>query len=231
MTKSPEICRLDYLIGTLATAYKGLITSLVLKDFCISELQDSTVIKGTILAIPEGTYEASLMRDGSELSRTILRKGYMELTANLSLIRSVRRLQIDITQKGKHIGTFLLKRERPDDFFATAFELSEEIQNLDLSRLTAGVRDKPGLINEAENIVAGMLSSKRDWVALSEKVNSFSKELFWENRETYYQCFDIFAILLLKSLTHIDARGFSNQMQNFISFLNLPFKRENTQNR
>src|ERR1700690_1389429 len=173
MTKSADICRLDYLIGTLATAYKGLITSLVLKDFCISELQDSTVIKGTILAIPEGFYEAYLMREGSELCRAPLRMGHMELTADTNLIRSIGRLQIDIIQKGKHIGTFLLKRESSDDFFATAFEISEEIRNLELIRLTAGVQDKPGLLSEAENIVASMLSSKRDWAALSEKINSF----------------------------------------------------------
>jgi len=231
MTEPAEICRLDYLVGTLATAYKGLITSLVLKDFCISELQDGTVIKGTILAAPEGNYEACLMLEGSELCRTLLRKGYMELTADTNLIRGVGRLQIDIIQKGKHIGTFLLKRERPDDFFTTAFELSEEVRSLDLNRLTDGVRDKPGLFSEAENIVAGMLSSKRDWPTLSENINSFSKELFWENRETYYHCFDIFAILLLKALTHIDARGSSKQTANFISLLELPLEREEDPNK
>ena len=231
MTKSAEICRLDYLVGTFATAYKGLITSLVMKDFCMSEVQDNTVIEGTILAMPDGTYEAYLMRDGSELSRTFLRKGYMELTADTTLIRSIGRLQIDIIQKGKHIGTFLLKRESPDDFFATAFEISEEIRNLDLARLTAGVRDKPGLLSEAENIVASMLSSKRDWAALSEKINSFSKELFWENRETYYHCFDIFTILLLKAWPHIDEQGSSKLTANFISLLELPLEREEDLNK
>ena len=55
MTEEKTICTLDFLIGTLATAYKGTITSLVLKDFCVLEKDSSTVFKGTVLSIPEGT--------------------------------------------------------------------------------------------------------------------------------------------------------------------------------
>jgi hypothetical protein len=42
-----DICSLDYLIRTLATAYKGVITALVVKDFCMTEEGDSVTLKGT----------------------------------------------------------------------------------------------------------------------------------------------------------------------------------------
>jgi hypothetical protein len=71
-----DICSLDYLVGTLATAYKGVITSLAVKDFCINEEDDSATLKGTLLSLPVGAYEASLIRNGVELARTALAQGY-----------------------------------------------------------------------------------------------------------------------------------------------------------
>ena len=56
MTTYGDICRLDYLVGTLATAYKGLITSLVMKDFCVNVGNGSALIKGKIIAMPAGEY-------------------------------------------------------------------------------------------------------------------------------------------------------------------------------
>ncbi|MBI5074328.1 MAG: hypothetical protein HZB62_04070 [Nitrospirae bacterium] len=150
----------------------------------------------------------------------------MELTADTKKTSSAASLQIDIIQQGRHIGTFLLKRAHPNEFFTSAFELSAEAQEINLSCLTVGVRNKPGLLNDAESIIAGFLSSKRDWKTLSEQVNSFSKDLFWGNREAYYLCFDTFAILLLKALVQTDARVSGKLAANFISLLELPLEKE-----
>ncbi len=130
MTEEKTICTLDFLIGTMATAYKGTITSLVLKDFCVLEKDSSTVFKGTVLSIPEGMYQASLMHAGIELSRSNLQNGYFELRADIEVARNASQLQIDIVQNGRHIGTFLLKKEKSDDVFISALELSEEIKDI-----------------------------------------------------------------------------------------------------
>ena len=53
MTEFFDICRVEYLMGNLATAYKGTLTSLILKDFCITETDDITTMGGTILSMPE----------------------------------------------------------------------------------------------------------------------------------------------------------------------------------
>ena len=81
MYTANDICSLDYLIGTLSTAYKGVITSLAAKDFCMTEEGEATTLKGTILSIPEGQYEASLIRSGTELARAKLENGHFELKA------------------------------------------------------------------------------------------------------------------------------------------------------
>ncbi len=70
-----DICHLNYLVGTLATAYKGVIKSLVVKDFCITDSGATTMVKGAVLAMPPGNYEASLNKSGVELSRVDLQQG------------------------------------------------------------------------------------------------------------------------------------------------------------
>jgi hypothetical protein len=42
-----DIYSVDYLIGTLASAYEGVITSLLVKNFCMTEEGDSVTLKGT----------------------------------------------------------------------------------------------------------------------------------------------------------------------------------------
>ena len=54
MNTANDICSLDYLIGTLSTAYKGVITSLVAKDFCMTEEGEFITLKGGILSMPAG---------------------------------------------------------------------------------------------------------------------------------------------------------------------------------
>ena len=112
MSGTTDICRLDYLVGTLATAYRGLIISLVMKDFCMTGTDGSTLVKGTILSMPQGDYEASLIHEGKELSRSGLNEGFFEIEAASGLIAQAKNLQVDIIQNGRHIGTFLLKKEK-----------------------------------------------------------------------------------------------------------------------
>src|SRR3990172_12965061 len=128
MSGTVDICRLDYLVGTLATAYRGLIISLVMKDFCMTGTAGSTIVKGTILSMPPGEYEASLMHEGKELARSGMNEGYFELEAASGLIARASNLQVDIIQNGRHIGTFLLKKEKEGGFFSSALELSRDIQ-------------------------------------------------------------------------------------------------------
>ncbi len=173
-----DICSLDYLIGTLATAYKGVITSLVMKDFCMTEEGNSATLKGIILSMPEGDYEACLIQSGAELSRTVLERGYFELKAGSERVKNARDLQIDIVQRGRHIGTFLLKKESTDGVYISAMELSDELKGMDLKRLTTPLLDKMGLLQKGEEIISKILSTKKDWSAFSDKLNGFSIDLF-----------------------------------------------------
>ena len=110
MTNTNEICRLEYFYGTLATAYKGIIPSLTAKDFCMIEEGGFVTLKGTIMAMPEGDYDSRLMHEGKELSRSALRNGSFDFKVDAIRIREAKNLQIDVVQKGRHVGTFLLKR-------------------------------------------------------------------------------------------------------------------------
>src|SRR5512135_3117159 len=130
MAETKEICRLEYLYGTLSTAYKGVIISLAAKDFCMIEESGHVTLKGTVLAMPAGDYDSRLMHEGKELARSALRSGYFEFKLDESKIRMAKNLQIDIVQKGRHVGTFLLKRERTDEFYTSAVELSEDLRDL-----------------------------------------------------------------------------------------------------
>jgi hypothetical protein len=65
MKTANDIYSVDYLIGTLATVYKGVITSLMVKNFCMSEEGNSVTLKGTILPMHEGNQEACLIQSGA----------------------------------------------------------------------------------------------------------------------------------------------------------------------
>jgi pyruvate,orthophosphate dikinase len=221
-----DICRLDYLAGTIATAYKGMVNSLVVKDFCMTEEDDTTTLKGTILSMPEGDYFATLMHDGTELAKTALEKGFFKFVVESHTIGRARNLRIDIGQNGRHIGTFLLKRERPDDFFASAIEISEETRGLNLRLLTSSLGDKIGLLQKAEEIVAGILSTKKDWKKLSEEINSFSKDLFWYERQTFYRTYRILSRYSLKASEYADAASREKMITNFLFLIELPLEKE-----
>ncbi len=231
MTGPLDVCRLEYLTGTLATAYKGLVTSLVLKDFCMTETDGSMTVKGTVLSMPEGRYRASLIHEGIELSRAEIQNGFFELSAAADDIRKARNLQIDILQNGRHIGTFLLKREKAGEFFTSALELSEEMKKVNLSLLTAAIKDKPGLLKDAEDIVSHLAAKERDWKKLSEEINSFSKDIFWIDRDAHSRCYDILVTFSRRAAENVDAALSAKAAANFISLIALPLEHETDQKR
>jgi len=69
MEDLPDICALDYLVGTLATAYKGSLQSLICRDFCIKQAPQGLVFTGRILALPSGNIQACLIQSGREIDR------------------------------------------------------------------------------------------------------------------------------------------------------------------
>jgi ABC-type uncharacterized transport system substrate-binding protein len=86
--------------------------------------------------MPVGEYEASLNQSGIELARSALRRGYFEIMSDRRRIAAARDLQIDIIQSGRHIGTFLLRKESAGGFYISAVKLSAEPAGIDLTRLT-----------------------------------------------------------------------------------------------
>jgi pyruvate, orthophosphate dikinase len=224
-----EICSIDYLIGTLATAYKGLITSLVVKDFCMLEREGSVVLKGTILSMPAGNYQASLIQQGTELARSAVKEGYFEFEVGSGLLKDARNLQIDIVQDGRHIGTFLVKKESRNTFLTSALELSEDLRGVDFRLLTSLLREKPGLLENAEDIISGMLSSKKDWAKLSEKMNGFSKDLFWFDRNAYYKWLGLLTRWSVKACSILE--GTNKPTWNTLFLIDLPLENESDMQR
>jgi pyruvate,orthophosphate dikinase len=225
MAVSHDICSLGYFAGTLATAYRGTITSLVAKDFCMSG-DDPIVVRGTVLAMPEGDYEASLVRSGAQLARAVLAKGYFELRVPRAVIEEARELQIDILQAGRHIGTFLLKQERTGGSYRSAVELSEDIAGADLQRLTAPIRGQVGLLRRAEEIIAQIHSTKKDWSAFSEKLNSFAIDVFWSAPVVFYGAFDLLAQFLLVAAENANLALSAKPVFNYVGLLALPLDKE-----
>jgi pyruvate,orthophosphate dikinase len=231
MGEEKTVCYLDYLIGTLATAYRGLITSLVLKDFCMLDRDGLTSLKGTVISVPAGSYQASLIHQGVELSRSDMREGYFELSSASDLIEKAKNLQIDVLQNGKHIGTFLLKREKREGFFISALELSDEVKDVDFTHLAGRLRNKVGLSKKSEEIISEILSTKKDWKKLSEKINSFSKDLFWFDRESYYVWYEVLVRWSLKACEGIDSRDLSKAVSNVMALVELPLEKETDRQR
>lgn len=185
MGKATDICFLDYLVGTLATAYKGLITSLIARDFCITAKDDTTEFKGTVISIPEGKYIICLMQGGIEITRDEIREGFFRLTADLKLIETAGNLQLDIVQNGRHIGTFLLKKETVGGIYASAIEkhlengvestlLLDDIRSLDIHLLDREKMLTVFFDTLTENI--SLISDKDLTFALSE-LKDISSEL------------------------------------------------------
>ena len=214
-------CRLDYLVGTIATAYKGNIGSLVAKDFCMTDDGNETSFQGTILAMPQGEYEAVLNQSGAELSRSVLRSGVFSFSADSRRIAATRDLQIDIVRSGRHVGTFLLKKENNGGLYLSAVELSEDLAGMDLTRLTSPVKDKPGLLWKAEDIVSRILSTKKDWAAFSEDLAVFARDLSWSEPAGFERAFGVLVRFMLLAAERTAGADRSKPVSNYIDLLDL----------
>jgi pyruvate,orthophosphate dikinase len=221
-----EICSLEYLIGTLATAYKGMITSLVARDFCILDGDGAAVLKGTVLAMPEGDYHAVLKHEGIELARAEIRRGLFELKAESKVVRESANLQIDIVQRGRHIGTFLLRKEQGDNLFISALELSEEVKGLKFGALSGRLRQKPGLLQKGEHIISEILSTKRDWGKFSEEIQSFSNDLFWYDRDSYYAWSEALMRFAFMAAEKVGPGEKGKTLENVLSPIGLALEKE-----
>ncbi len=221
-----DICSLDYLIGTLATAYKGLITSLIAKDFCMTESEAKVTLKGTVLSMPEGAYQAFLMQGGIELARAEMRGGFFEFLVDSEKVRYGRNLQIDIVQRGRHIGTFLLSQEQSGSMYRSALELSEDLKGINFHQLTVFLREKPGLFKRSEEIISKVLSTKKDWRKFSEEINSFAKDLFWSEREAFYFWYGILVDYSHKAAEAVDSAFREKPVENFLFLIELLLENE-----
>jgi pyruvate,orthophosphate dikinase len=226
VSEQTDICTLDYLVGTIATAYKGMITSLVAKDFCISSGDDKTVFKGTVISLPEGTYNISLMHGGHEVIRSSLREGYFELEAETTLTSTAGNLQLDVTQNGKHIGTFLLRKETSSDFYSSAMELSEELRDINFRYLNEQLHGHAGLQKKAESIISAVLSTKKDWKKLSDDINTLSKDLFWTDTDAFINWYELFVRFSARSAKNARKKFESKALSNLLNLMELPLEKE-----
>ena len=226
MHTTNDLCNLDYFVGTLSTAYKGPMRALAAKEFCMQEEGMRTIVKGTVLSMPDGDYEASLIRSGAELARTRLVAGYFALEAESAAVKEARDLQIDILQQGRHLGTFLLKREKGLGFYVSALELSQELQGLDLKQLTVLLRDKIGLQRKAEDLVTRILSAKKDWDGFSELLHGFAIDIFWDARDAFFASFAILVRFSLKAAREADVSVSTKSLANALDMIGLPLADE-----
>lgn len=229
--KGAPLCSLEYLVGTLATAYKGLVTSLIVKDFCVTEEDAAATITGTIISMPEGEYQTSLMHEGKELARSDVRGGSFTLRAESGLFKKARNLQIDVIQKGRHIGTFLLKKEKPDAFFTSAVELSHDLKDLDVARLMAPLQGNVGILRNAEAIITKVFSTRRDWKKLSEDIHRFSKDLFWLGSDAHDIWYPVLVRWSVAASSRLVKTGWDKAIFNLLSLIELPLDKETDKTR
>jgi pyruvate,orthophosphate dikinase len=226
MSDKNNICVLDYLVGTLATAYKGMITSLVIKDFCIAEKDGLTALTGSIIAVPQGRYQICLLHDGVTIAREELQDGYFALNVESPVIEKARNLQLDIVQNGKHIGTFLLKKESQGGVYVSAVEISRDLQGINFKVLGESVADKTRLREKAESIISAVFSTKKKWEILSEDINTFSKDLFWYARDVFYLWQNLFIRFLMRAWENVEDSSKKRALSNFVSLIELPLDKE-----
>ncbi len=226
MPEKTDICTLDYLVGTLATAYKGMVTSLAAKDFCILSDDYTTIFKGSIISLPDGDYAISLMKGGNEVLRKSLKDGYFELETENSLISEAGNLQLDITQNGKHIGTFLLKKEKAGGFYSSAMELEEELRGINFRFLNDQLRDHKGLQKKAESIISSVLSTKKDWKKLSDEINTLAKDLLWADLDTFINWYEFLVRFSVRSAQNAQKEFESKTLSNVLNLIESPLEKE-----
>lgn len=217
MSFKNEICFFDYLIGTLSTAYKGSLKSLICKDFCIKADDNRVVFSGKIISLPEGKTEACLIEAGNEIERVEILDGAFELFTTKEIFETAPSLQIDIVQQGRHIGTFLLKRESHHGNFISAVELSRDLEGINLRRLNESVQDKPGLREKSEKIISNIASTKRDWASLSEEIALFMHDLFWHSKSAFDLWLEIALRIMIRAAEFTGKTEKGKLLRNLIS--------------
>jgi pyruvate,orthophosphate dikinase len=226
MTGKTDICKLDYLIGTFSTSYKGIITSLTMKDFNVSAEAGKATFRGTIMAMPQGNYDICLIHSGIEIDRTKLHRGFFILISESSIVEEAKNLQLDIVQAGRHVGTFLLKKGEEGGLYTSALELNQELSDINFGMLTDPLKNKMGIMENAESIISSILSTKKDWEKLSEKINTFAKDIFWFERDSYYPWYRILVSFSVKSYLGGDLNFRDKKLSNLLSLIELPLERE-----
>lgn len=226
MNHKSDICSLHYLVGTLSTNYKGVITSLVIRNFCINNDDGRTVFKGELLYMPPGVYEICLMFSGAELAREGIRNGFFELRTDVGVLDETRNLQLDIVQQGRHIGTFLLQRSYRGGMYVSAMELSEELSAINFKQLESSVQGYDGLKTRADTLIASVLSAKKDWKGLSEDINTFSHNLFWYMRGAFYLWVPLLMRFLRLSCENLQGSERERALSNLLAIIELPLKEE-----
>ncbi len=221
MEVPPDICALDYLVGTLATAYKGSLQSLICRDFCIKQAPQGLVFTGRILALPSGNIQACLIQSGIEIDRAPVVDGTFELNSERDILQKDSSLQIDILQEGRHIGTFLLKQISGSEAYVSAIELSEDLRGLNMRLLHESVRAKPGLNEKAEKIISFMASTKKDWKQIIPDLTVFMNDLFWYQRDAFYIWFDAINRILIRALRTIHGHEKERAVRNLIALAEL----------
>jgi hypothetical protein len=198
-----SLCAFDYFPGTVTTAYKGPIQSLVISDFCIEASGSRIEIKGRVINLPEGTYQLILLSEGKTLSKTETKDGTFSFWIEREDFQKLGHLQIDFLQKGRHIGTFLIKAIKEAGPLTSAMEVSMELEGINLRRLVRLVEGRYGLKRKAEHLVAEALSPKRQWYDFSVELYGFSKDLFWIDRNAFSEWIPFIIRFLLLSIRQL----------------------------
>lgn len=220
------ICLLEFFTGTMATAYKGTITSLVIKDFCIDEDRERLLFKGDILSMPEGDYEIRLISGGKEISRSAIQNGHFQVEAPSRVLAEAKNLQFDVILSGKHIGTFLLKKESAGGHFVSALEISKDLQGIPFKALAGSIGDKGGLLKKGEEIISAVLSTKKDLKKLSNMINSFSQDLYWHSHDAFLLWYPLLVRASSSAAVDPSAKADRRMISNIVSLLELPIERE-----
>lgn len=173
-------------MGTLSTAYKGSVQALVAREFCLENAEGRAKASGQLLSYPEGAgVEAVLIASGAELARAQLIDGRFELTFDLVASDNATAMQIDIVQAGRHIGTFLLKREMADGSALSIAQRARDLVGADLRALHDCLGNSPSLQARAQKIIATMCATIILWRPFSQELATFAKDLFWHDRKAY----------------------------------------------
>lgn len=183
-----------FIAGTFATAYKGSVSSLVIKDFSLERSETGAYrISGKILSLPPGDFEVVLLSAGKTIGRQKVPKGEVALRISEPVLNRVSHLQINLRQKGTHIGSFLLKKNVEKCSFLPVFDIVEQTEGYDPGLLAEAAKGSVGLEKKAEAVSAAILSPRRDWEKLSNEIAQLTRDLFWKYRGGFDRPFSVLA--------------------------------------